>query len=432
MTIWSKLLVFLVAGYLTLTRSFAHFGIPAADLYIGEFAIAAYLIFQPQNVTERWIAALRQPTRLTEFALAFTCFLVYGVFELIRGLGKGQPPLLTLQGFAFHYYPICFFVGAWLGSENPGLLRKVLRVLAWSNGVYGLLYIVILNRIPLGVPGTADVPLFGQPAGSAIVILGLICVERDLTRVWHLLLMNLLVMLGLQVRAEFLGFLLGVMLWSAMTRRFDRVFVGFAAVAAVMIAGLLTDFRMPAPGTRGGEISTREIVARVVAPANEELAAEYSDNAKSLAGTATWRLNWWSKIWDDVHQGTFTAMFGEGYGFPIADLVGYRERDLRTPHSVFFYALAYGGWIGVAIFFTLQFTLGMTLWRSWKISGVTFGPVLWLTFLSGAFFGNAFETPFGAIPFYLLTGLGAAPLCAVLRKRYAYPARTYVLQTAWR
>ena len=86
MTIWSKLLVFLVAGYLTLTRSFAHFGIPAADLYIGEFAIAAYLIFQTQNVTERWIAALRQPTRLTEFALAFTCFLVYGVFELIRAI----------------------------------------------------------------------------------------------------------------------------------------------------------------------------------------------------------------------------------------------------------------------------------------------------------------------------------------------------------
>ena len=432
MTFWSKLLLLLVAGYLTLTRSFAHFGVPAANLFIGEIAIAVFLLAQPQNVLQRWMTALRQPSKLSEFSTAFACFLAYGWFEAVRGLGKGNAPLLTLQGFAFHYYPICFFIGLWLGSEDPRLLRKVVRVLAWTNGVYGLLYIAILNRIPLGVPGTSDVPLFGQPAGSSIAILGLICLEPVLARVWHLLLMNLLVMLGLQVRAEFLGFILGVVLWSMLTRRFDRVLAGFVVVTAVLMAGLLADFRMPAPGTRGGQISTREIIARVVAPADPELAAEYADNAKSLAGTATWRLNWWQKIWDDVHQDTETAIIGEAYGFPLADLVGYRERDLRTPHSVFFYALGYGGWIGVVVFFALQATLGRTLWLAWRTSGLTFGPVLWVTFLSGACFGNAFETPFGAIPFYLLTGLAAAPLCAAAAKRYAYPAGTYVLQTAWR
>jgi hypothetical protein len=432
MTPWSKLLLLLVAGYLTLTRSFAHFGVPAANLFIGEIAIAAFLLWRPHAVLENWITALRQPARLSEFSLAFSCFLAYGCFELIRGLGNGNEFLLALQGFAFHYYPICFFIGLWLGGADPRLLRKAVRLVAWTNGIYGVLYIAFLNRIPMAVPGTTDVPLFGQPAGSSIAILGLICLEPKLSRVWHLLLINSLVMLGLQVRAEFLGFLLGVAVWGLLTRRFDRVFAGFAVLVALLAAGLFVDFRMPAPGTRGGQISTRDIIGRVVAPADPELAAEYTENARSLAGTATWRLNWWQRIWDDVHRDTATAMFGESYGFPLADLVGYRERDLRTPHSVFFYALGYGGWVGVFVFFALQASLGRTLWLAWRVSGLPFGPVLWVTFLSGACFGNAFETPFGAIPFYLLTGLAAAPLCAELGKQHAYPAGTYVLQTAWR
>jgi len=235
MTFWSKLLLFLVAGYLTLTRSFAHFGVPAVNLFIGETAIAAFLLAQPHNVLQRWITSLQQPTKLSEFSLAFACFLAYGWFELVRGLGKGNAPVLTLQGFAFHYYPICFFIGLWLGSEDPRLLGRVVRVLAWTNGIYGLLYIAILNRIPMAVPGTSDVPLFGQPAGSAIVILGLLCLEPVWSRVWHLLLINLLAMLGLQVRAEFLGFILGVVVWSMLTRRFDRLLAGFAVVAALLV-----------------------------------------------------------------------------------------------------------------------------------------------------------------------------------------------------
>jgi len=339
---------------------------------------------------------------------------------------------MALEGFAFHYYPICFFIGLWLGSAHPWLLRKTIRVVAWSNGLYGLLFIALLNRFQVAVPGTADVPLFGQPAGSALVILGLLCLEPELRRVWHLLLLNFLVMLGLQIRAEYLGFLCGITLWSMLTRRFDRLFAGFAAVVAVLVIGLLTDFHMPAPSTRGGQISTREIFARVVAPADPELAAEYAENAKSLAGTATWRTRWWQKIWDDVHRNTVTALIGEGYGFPLADLIGYKERDLRTPHSVFFYALAYGGWIGVAIFLALQAALGQTLWRAWRVSGLAFGPVLWIAFCAGACFGNAFETPFGAIPFYLLAGLSAAPMCFSVRRPYAYPLGSYVLQTAGR
>jgi len=429
MNVWPKLIVFLVAGYLAMSRSFAYLGFPPAKLFIGEAAIASFLLFHWRAVVGRLLSTAFQPSIIGGFSAALLCSFFYGVFELVHGLANGYPVILALQGFAFHYYPVCFFIGLWAGRRDPKLLSRTIWAVAWANGVYGLLYLAFLSHIPLGVPGTVDVPLFGQPAGSAIAILGVLCVEPRLSRSWLPILLNLLVMLGVQVRAEFLGFSLGLILWSLLTRRFGLLLASYAAIAALLAAALLADFQVRAPGTRGGYISTREIVGRVVSPVDVDLAAEFAPHAKSLAGTATWRVKWWEAIWDTVHDSTETALLGEGYGYPLASLVGYKERDIRTPHSIFFYTLAYGGWVGVVVFFMLQIALAQVLWFSWRISGSPFGLVLWLMFLSGALFGNAFETPFGAIPFYLLTGLSAAP--AVLEvSEYASLSRTQLLSTA--
>ena len=431
MSLWPKSLLILVTGYLAMTRSFAYLGIPPLKLFIGEMAIAAFLLSRPREFFHQWIGAMSRPSPVGEFAMALLCFLGYGWMELVRGITQGYPAVLALQGFAFHYYPICFFMGMWAAGLDRTLLSRTIHAAAWVNGIYGLLYIAFLNRMQFPVPGTADVPIFGQPAGSALVILGLLCLTPKISQVWHLLLLNLLVMLGLQVRAEFLGFALGAVLWSFLTRRADKLLAGCVVVAVLMAVAFVADVSVKAPRTRGGEISTREIAGRVVAPVNPELAAQWEPDAKSQAGTAEWRVRWWHDIWDVIHQNVETAFLGEGYGYPLASLVGYKERDIRTPHSIFFYALAYGGWIGVAVFGVLQFTLARTLWAAWKVSRTPFGPVLWLTFLSGACFGNAFETPFGAMPFYLLAGMAAAPLCAQV-PRYAYTAGAHVLQTAGR
>jgi hypothetical protein len=434
MSVWPKLLTILVVGYLTMTRSFAYLGIPPAKLFVGELAIGTFIITRPGAIFRRWTGALAQPSPIGAFAVSLAVFLGYGWLVLVRGLMKDYPTILALQGFAFHYYPICFFMGLWAGLIDRTMLRRTIRIAAWFNGIYGLLYIAFLNRILVPVPGTVDVPIFGQPAGSAILVLGLLCLEPRLSKVWHLLLLNLVVMLGLQVRAEYLGFALGLVLWCMLTRRLERLFAAFAAVAMLLVLGLITDLRVPAPTTRGGHISTREIVGRVIAPFDPELAGQFDPDAKSQAGTAEWRVKWWSKIWEETHQDTETAFLGQGYGYPLAELVGYKERDIRTPHSVFFYCLAYGGWIGVGVFFALQFALARTLWHVWRRTGNPFGLVIWIMFFSGAFFGNAYEAPFGAVPFYLLVGIAAAPLCAGATRvtRYANPARTYLLQTAGR
>jgi len=417
MTRWPSFALFLVTGYLTMTRSFAYIGLPPAKLFIGEVAMAWLLISRPSVVFSRWFAGVSQSSAFSAFSIVLACFLGFGWLELIRGLDHGYPPVLALQGFAFHYYPLWFFVGLWVANIDWTLLWRTTRMVAWCNGIYGILYIAFLNRMQIAFPGTFDVPIFGQPAGSAICVLGLLCLEKRLSRIWHLLLVNIIVMLGLQVRAEYLGFILGAVVWAVLTRRVDRLLIGGIIVAALLTVAFVADFSAPAPATRGGHISTREIAGRVIAPFNPELAAEWDPYARSQAGTAEWRIRWWKSIWEEIHQNTGTALFGEGYGYPLAKLVGYTERDIRTPHSIFFYALSYGGWIGVTLFFALQLTLGWTLWLAWRASRIPFAPVIWVTFLVGAFFGNAFETPFGAIPFYLLTGMAAAPLCAASRVR---------------
>ena len=78
--------------------------------------------------------------------------------------------------------------------------------------------------------------------------------------------------------------------------------------------------------------------------------------------------------------------------------------DLRTPHNIFYYALGYSGWLGVFFFFSLQAACGALVWRAYKLTGQSFGVALWASTLLTAFFGNAFETPTGAIPCYLTLG----------------------------
>jgi hypothetical protein len=428
---WPKFFLFVIVGYLSMSRSFAYLGIPPARLFIGEMMIGAFLFSRPRAIFDRLLFGLAGVSPIGGFALMFGVSLAYGVFEVLRGVARGYPTVLALQGFAFHYYPICFLLGIWAVSEDATILRRVIRAAAWVNGIYGLLFTLFLSGLLIALPGTVDVRLFGQPEGSAIVLLGLICLEPRLGRVWHLLLLNAFVMLGLQVRAEYLGFFVGLAVWGLLSGRVGRLAAGAGVVAALLTVGALIDFRIPAPASRGGQISTRDIIGRVIAPVDEDLAETYSQSAKTNAGTASWRTAWWSAIWEKVHQSNETALIGEGYGYPLANLVGYHERDIRTPHNVFFYALAYGGWAGVFIFAGLQASVAQILWRAFRQSGNPLGLTLWAAFFSGALFGNAFETPFGAIPFYLLIGMAAAPAMSAVR-HYARPFSPQLLSAARR
>lgn len=404
----------MVLGYLAMSRSFAYFGIPPLKLFIGEIVLFAFLLVHPGKSMDRIRQALAHPTVLSDYSWALLALLLYGVAEIFRGAYNGYSVLNGVQSFVFNYYPIYLLLGIWLGERDPGLVRKLIIGTAWVSGVYGVLYIGFLSNAGFVIPGGqgAAVPLFGQPWGSMIALLGLICFGFDFRKTWLLILLNAAVLLGLQVRAEWVGFLSGLTTYAFLTRRFDKLLSALAVAGLFLIIGLAADISIPGAASRGGSISTRDIVGRAIAPINQDLAAELTPNARSNASTFEWRTNWWKAIWEDNHKDAVTIAIGEGYGYPLVDLVDYLKGRtfIRTPHNMFFFALGYGGWLLVGLFALLQFFVLRLLLRAWRLTGNPFGVAFWVGVIVWSLFGDSFETPYGAIPFFVIAGASIAPI----------------------
>jgi hypothetical protein len=211
MTIWPLVAGLLLVGYLSMARSFAYLGI--APIFIGEIALATFILLKPRVVLGTWAASLLRSSPLNRLSIALLVFLAYGVWQVARGVLSGSPVIYTLKFFVFNYYTLYMFLGLWIALHEPTFLPKLVRIIAWANGIYGLIYIVALRHVVAFIPGS-DVPLFSAPGGQAVAILGLLCFERNLRAVWFVLLLNILITLVWQVRAEWLGLALGILAWG--------------------------------------------------------------------------------------------------------------------------------------------------------------------------------------------------------------------------
>jgi O-Antigen ligase len=430
---WSTVVKWLILGYLCMSRSFAYLGIPQWNLFVGEVALAYFLLSGPKTASGRWPwVALKDPDFRTLKRL-FVLLFVFGVFQVVRGIHEGQPPLTAARDLAFNYYPLYLFLGMWVGMHSPRFLRDVLYLLAWLNGLYGLAFILFLNRVDWIIPGVSkevwEVRIFGQPLASAIALLALLAFEKDLKSVWHVFLLNLFVLLGMQIRGEWLAFGVGLLLWAWMGKHLKKL--ASAGAYVVLLLGLMyaIDLNLPGPETRGpGTISAADLVGRALAPINMDLAAEYTSNSENAEVTTLWRTIWWARIWISVHENPTRSLLGFGYGFPLGDIVPYLQGQfIRTPHNFFFYALGYTGWFGVGLFLFFQAELARLLWRTWKKTGTPFGILFWVTSLVFACFTAFFEAPYGAIPFYLITGC-AIPSGRTVRARDGIGIRPAAVQ----
>jgi hypothetical protein len=102
----------------------------------------------------------------------------------------------------------------------------------------------------------------------------------------------------------------------------------------------------------------------------------------------------------------------------LGDLVPYlRGAFIRTPHNLFFYALGYGGWVGVALAFLFQYEILRLLRLSNRIRRDPFSLPFWTAMTTFAMFFPLGETPYGAIPFYLILGWVSAPAVAAQVRR---------------
>ena len=424
---WSKWVLFLLVGYALTGRSFSYLGIPPAKLFIGDITLAAFIFLQPRQIFDPWILALTKVTPVSSFALILLLSIAYGIFEVIRGVLLGFSPITALQNLVFNIYPLFFFLGLWLGARRPELLLRYIQTFAVLLSIYAPLYLLVLHNINIVMPGSDGVTVFGQAGGGGLVILSLFCLDPKPARWWPALAIAAASLLAAQVRAEWLGTGVAILIWGILSRKMNRVALIGMVIFAVLAIGALLDVNLPSPEERGGAISSREIVARGLAAVSPDLARNVtgSTNVGFYKGTITWRETWWKAIWQNSTENETNLLIGPGYGFPLKDLVEYlKEKDLRTPHNIFYYALGYSGWIGVAIFFALQITCASMLWRVYRLTGQAYGLAVWAATLIAAFFGNVMETPSGAIPIYLTMGLIIGPTLAMVPA----PAQLYRFQ----
>ena len=408
---WSKWVLFLLVGYALTGRSFSYLGIPPAKLFIGDITLAGFIFLQPRKLFDPWILALTKGGPLSSFAWILLLSIAYGIFEVIRGVLLGFSPITALENLVFNVYPLFFFLGLWLGARRPELLLRYIQTYALLLSIYAPLYLLVLNKIYIVMPGSDGIPVFGQAGGGGLVILSLLCLNPKPARWWPAMAIAAATFLATQVRAEWLGSGLAILLWGLLSRKMNRVAMIGVGLFAVLAIGALLDVDLPSPSTRGGAISSREIVARGLAAVSPDLARDVtgSDNVGVYKGTITWRQTWWKAIWQNSNENYSNLLIGPGYGFELKNLVTYLDYDVRTPHNIFYFALGYSGWFGVVIFFALQLTCASMLWRVYRLTGQAYGLAVWAATLIAAFFGNVLETPFGAIPLYLTIGLIIGP-----------------------
>ncbi len=406
--------VAVLVGYLVAGRSFAQIGVAPASVFIGELLLVAMVAYEPTRAT--LTAALRgliTPGPLHLLLWVYVAYLGYGFLQLVRG-AAGGPPLEAAKLFSFNYLPLFIIGGIAVHATCPGALRRLSVVLPWANLVYLGVFFVALKGSSLRVPFSAA-PSLTPGAGANLTIILMLCLDRPVTRRWPLLAANVFLLAFLQLRSSWLALLLGACVWAVLTRRVRGLLLALGLALLVLVTLAAADVEIPGAASRGGGVSVQGIAARSVAPFDEAFAARLSPEAENFAGTTEWRREWWDHIWAGVHENHQRELVGYGYGFLLSDLFPQLEQEaVRTPHNVFFFALGYTGWLGVVSFGGFQAVLLACLWRSYRRTGNPIGPALWVMGLTEGLFGNFYETPYNALPFYALLGLALAPVAGPL------------------
>jgi hypothetical protein len=409
---WARLVFFMMLGSF-FGRTFYYLGFPPAKIFIGDVVIFLFFLLRPRALCDRWMNALTAGGPFGLFAWSLLLSILFGIFEVLYGLYSGYPPLTALQNLVFNIYPVYFFLGLWVGIEHPSLYRKIIRCYAWMLAIYGPAYLLFLDKIKLTMPASDHVLIFNQAGGGGFIILSLLALERKPSRYWLPMVIGAFMTLAIQEREEWVSAAVAFSVWGILERKTAKVLTVGALVVILLLVGFIADVDLPGPAERGGRISSSEIAARGLSAISPDLAKEYTDskNIGMYAGTISWRTKWWSAIWSSVHESVPKAFIGNGYGFPLKDLVPYlKSMDIRTPHSIFFFALGYSGWIGVLLFFSLQASILAMLWRVYRLTGQSYGLAIWISTLTAALFGNSFESPMGSIPNYISIGLIIGPI----------------------
>ncbi len=404
---WTKSAIVILCGVMFMGKAAAYVALGFGGL----------LLLSPRLLWDRWyIGITRRQDALSEIALPLLISLLYGFAQVIYGAFLGYSVQTAFQIFIFNICPVYMFLGMWVGSRHPGFVRGYIRFMAWYMVFYAPLYFLVFSKLNLSM-GDPDsgLAILGSPGTGSVPLLGLLTFEPVLLKFWAPILVLTCLTIAAQERADWLGLGLALMVWGKLAKKMNRVFTVLGFISLVLLIAAVVDLRLPPIAGRGGELSARGTLARMAGAISPELAEEVSGERADAAfyyGTVYWRQHWWASIREEVSKEPKTLIIGLGYGYPLAKLTGNsgtQEQGTRSPHNIFYFTLAYSGFVGVGIFAWLEICIFRLLYRAFKVTGQTFGLAYFVYSMFGAFFGNFLESP-AAISFYLLLGLCVGPM----------------------
>ena len=407
--IWTKAVVLLLWLGSVLGKGSAYVGL----------AMGAFFLLSPRILWNRWYTALTENKDLMHsWSWALLVSLIYGLIELISGLLQGYPLLTAFEILVFNINPIYVFLGIYVGAKHPTIIRKYVRYSAWFIVVYTPLYFLVFNKMNVTLsgilPGNNMVILSNAGSGSG-TLLGLISYEPDLLKFWLPLLVLACLTIANQERSDWLGLTICLLIWGFLSKKIGRIFQIAGILVTVITICAILDVKLPPIPGRGGELSARGTISRMLGAISPELASEVGGdraNAGFYYGTVAWRKHWWANIRNEVSKQYSTLIFGEGYGYNLAHLASrdVEKQGTRSPHDILYFAFAYSGLVGVAIFIWLEICMFHILWKLYKMTGNTYGLIYFTYQIINALFGNNIETPQAGILVYLFVGLMIGPV----------------------
>jgi hypothetical protein len=402
----------LIAGYTTFGRSFSYIGVP--PVFIGELYMAWWMVRGPGHWLSRFVDDCIHCKLLPT-----TVFLVilWGLFDVIRPLIEGKHEVAeTLRTFAFDYYPILIIVGIEIGKritfEN---FVQFWKAYSFYFVLYSILLMAGADSWSLALPWKSDVSLFNLPTtGAGFVGVGTLALWPHLGKWrwrWIVLALSTAPIFVSPGRGTFIALLLGIAIIGLWAPR--RIVLIAGASGAVVVLMLLLSLVIPAQKGRATTVDPIVNLARLRATFDPKGAylmmrrdgyIEEAENMKVADGTVAWRETIWTNAIRSLNTGTL-IFAGQGHGASVQALTPDNQ-ELHTPHNFVIYCLYYTGAVGLAVFclFILALLLASQKIKRTELRAMMLAQVLMTVMMAAV--GNIFETPFAAIPFYLLAGIG--------------------------
>lgn len=404
-------IITVLSGYLIADRLFAYLGptVAGVPLYPGEIAIVVGLLTLSFGI--------RTPVRWTTSRIWTVAFLAWAIVVFVIRLGAAPMPD-AIRDFAFVYYLAFAFFGFKLAWERlNSRAYSFIAALFLAQLVYSLVAIFRLGLPDLlgsfgQLVGRYDIEGVNLAAGAGFFLLAgeRLRIRRGI-RIAIAVAQIGTAMLTTS-RAVFLCvvLVLGVVFFSGRGKSMRGLLfgsLGAAASGAVALAFLFPNFGFQ---TAKGEITFSTAFQRVLGTFGYDSDSETGYVARA---NAEWRLQFWSELAEHSWERPDWLILGRGFGPNLATEVGLLgddpARPLRAPHNIAVNVFARLGLIGLALWIgwivsLIRAGLGATRQNTPTGSLALWMFLYWGCLLIAALLGVILESPFGAAPFYFLSG----------------------------